>query len=67
MPVNESLLKIIKCCLNKNEHIAIDPVFLTECQNTACKQCIVDSQDANIYCYGCKNIHEKHKFIKSTI
>ena len=59
MPINESLLKRIKCCLNKNEHKVLDPVFLIECQNTACKQCIVDQNDENIYCYGCNNNHER--------
>ena len=65
MPINESLLKRIKCCLNKDEHIVIDPVLVIDCQNTACKQCIVDSQDENIYCYGCKNKHEKRSLLKS--
>ena len=64
MPINESLLKRIKCCLNKDEHIALDPVLVIEFQNTACKQCIVDSKDENIYCYGCKNKHEKNSLLK---
>ena len=75
MPITESLLKRIKCCLNKDEHLAVDPVLVSECQNTACKQCIVDSKDENIYCYGCKNKHEKtsllkapaHKFVEESI
>ena len=47
MPINESLLKRIKCCLSKDEHITLDPVLVIECQNTVCKQCIFDSKDEN--------------------
>ena len=65
MPINESLLKIIKCCLSKDEHIALDPVCVIEFQNTACKQCIVDSTDENIYCYRCKNKHKKTRLLKA--
>ena len=65
MPIDENLLKRIKCCLSKDEHIALDPVLVIECQNTACKQCVVDSKDENIYCYGCKNKHEKTSLLKA--
>ena len=66
MSINESLLQRIKCSLNKNEHIALDPVVVIECQNTACKQCIFDSKDENIYCYGCKSEHEKTSLLKAS-
>ena len=65
MPINESLLKRIKCCLTKDEHISLDPVLVIECQNTACKQCIVDSKYEYIHCYGCKNKHEKTSLLKA--
>ena len=65
MAINESLLERIKCCLSKDEHIALDPVQVIECQNTACKQCIDDLQDVNIYCYGCKNKHGKRSLLKA--
>ena len=65
MPIDENLLKRIKCCLSKDEHIALDPVLVIECQNTACKQCIVDSKYEYIHCYGCKNKHEKTSLLKA--
>ena len=65
MPIDENLLKRIKCCLSKDEHIALDPVQVIECHNTACKQCIVDSKYEYIHCYGCKNKHEKTSLLKA--
>ena len=59
MSINDNLLKLMKCCLDEDEHIALDPVLVIECQNNACKRCIIDSKEENIYCYGCKNNHEK--------
>ena len=59
MPINESLLIWIKCCLSKDEQITLDPVLVIECQNKVCKQCIFDSKDENIYCYGCKNMKKQ--------
>ena len=63
MPIHEILLKSIKCCITKDEHIVVDPKLVTECQNSACKQCILDSKEENIYCYACKNKHDKTKLI----
>ena len=65
MPIQESLLKTIKCCITKDEHIVLDPLLVNECQNYACKQCILDSKEENIYCYECKNKHEKTKFLNA--
>ena len=65
MPIDESLWKSIKWYFSKNEHIVLDPVLVIECQNTSCKQCIIDCKDENIYCYGCKRNHEKIKLLKA--
>ena len=61
MPIDENLLKTLKCCISKDDHIVLDPVLVIECQSSACKQCILDSKEENVYCYECKNKHEKTK------
>ena len=65
MPITESLLKRIKCCLSKGEHVSLDLVIVVECQNTAFKKCIVGSKYEYIDCYGCKNKHEKTSLLKA--
>ena len=65
MPIHESLLETIKCCVTKDEHIVLDPVLVIECQSYACKQCILDSKEEMIYCYRCKNKHEKTKLMNA--
>ena len=65
MPIDESLLKTLKCCISKDEHIVLDPVLVTECNSSACKQCILDSKVENVYCYGCKSKHEKTKLLNA--
>ena len=67
MPIHESLLKRIKCCITKDEHIVLDPILVIECQSAACKQCIIDCKDENIYCYGCENKHEKRSLLKAPV
>ena len=66
MSINETLLKIVNCCFTKDEHILLDPVLVPECQSSACKQCILDSKEEYIYCYGCNNEHEKTKLLNAT-
>ena len=34
-------------------------MLVNERQSGACKQCILDSKEEMIYCYECKNKHEK--------
>jgi hypothetical protein len=65
MPIDESLFKSVKCCFNEDEHIVLDPVLVIECQSSACKQCILDSKEENIYCFGCKNKHEKTSLLNA--
>jgi hypothetical protein len=65
MSINQSLLKRINCCIAKDEHIVLDPVLVSECQSSACKQCILDTKEENIYCYGCNNEHEKTKLLNA--
>jgi acetate kinase len=65
MPIDESLINSIKCCLHEDQHIVLDPVLVIECQSSACKQCILDSKEKNIYCFVCKNKHEKKKLLNA--
>ena len=65
MPIHESLFKTIKCCVTKDEHISLDPVLVIECQSAACKQCVLDFREEMIYCYECKNKHEKTKLLNA--
>ena len=68
MPIKEALLKSIKCCLNKDDHIVLDPVMIgcQKGQGVACKKCIIDCKDKNIYCNRCHNYHEKANLLNAT-
>lgn len=58
MPVVEDLLRHMKCCLNNDGHIALEPVVL-KCGGSACKLCLLDSEDSTTDCYNCNVKHDK--------
>ena len=45
MPIDKTLLNSLKCCFSKDEHIALDPVLVIECQSSACKQCFLNFKE----------------------
>ena len=62
--MEESKLNEFKCRLHNDGHIAIQPVLLP-CikKHLACKQCIVDSKEIYINCFGCNKKHEKSNLL----
>ena len=62
MSLSEILLNQMKCCLDKDGHIAIEPTIL-KCGKHACRKCITDSKKEFIKCYGCNGQHEKNKVL----
>ncbi len=58
MPLSENLLNKLKCSFHNNGHIAFEPILL-KCENYGCRQCVIDSNDENIYCFNCKEVHKK--------
>ena len=67
MPLQEKLLKRIKCCFHTDGHIAIDPVLVLPCQSSACKQCIVNSKVANLNCIICNQKHDKTSLLNAPL
>ena len=66
MPIPESILNQMKCCLFNDGHIAIEPIAIN-CGGIACKQCINDLKEKLVLCYSCKGKHEKHDMLKMRI
>ena len=64
MPLPENVLNTLKCCLNKNGHIVIDPVVL-KCKGSACKQCVKDIKNDDIECYCCNEKHLKRHLLEA--
>lgn len=62
---NKILYETIKCCLNENEHIVDKSVVLLNCGGNACRPCIIDSVQEDIYCYRCNKKHKKNDIIHS--
>ena len=67
MPLQEELLKKIKCCFHTDGHIAIDPILVLPCQSSACKQCIVNSKEANLNCLNCNQKHDKTSLLNAPL
>ena len=65
MPISETLLNQLKCCLSDDGHIIIDPVLL-KCKGNSCKKCISDSKKEDIYCYKCINNHSKQDLLNAS-
>jgi hypothetical protein len=66
MPLPETLLNQMKCCLENDGHIAIEPIVL-KCGKNACKKCIVDSKEEIVKCYGCNGQHGKKEVVDQKI
>jgi hypothetical protein len=62
--VPDYILKDIKCCLNEDQHILLEPVLL-KCGGNACKGCISDSSTASVKCLKCNTTHDKNDFIEN--
>jgi hypothetical protein len=60
MSISDYILNKIKCCLNINDmcHVVNDPILL-KCGGNACKQCVINSTDTMIKCFGCNGEHSK--------
>jgi hypothetical protein len=61
MSLPDYVLKEIKCCLNEDQHILLDPVLL-KCGGNACKECINDPSKTSVACFKCKSSHLKNDF-----
>jgi hypothetical protein len=74
MPIPETLLNQMRCCLYDDGHIVDEPLLFS-CGFNACKKCINDSTVTTIKCFGCNGEHEKsvlltapnNKFVESFI
>jgi hypothetical protein len=38
-----------------------------KCENYGCRQCVIDSNDENIYCFNCKEVHKKKDLMDAKI
>ena len=64
MPLPELILKQMKCCVNDDGHIVIEPFLLT-CGGNACKDCVDKSHEEMIFCFFCNEKHEKKNILNS--
>ena len=66
MPLNSEILNKLKCCLNSDGHIAIEPVLL-KCKGNACRNCIDNFDEIKGKCnYGnCK--HKKNEALNAPV
>ena len=67
MPIEQSLLNDLTCCLGKNEHghIINEPLLL-KCGCNACKSCAYDVTCTTFKCHKCNVIHERKDLLSST-
>jgi hypothetical protein len=66
MPIPETILNQLKCCLYDDGHIVHEPILL-KCGANACKKCIDDSIDTTLKCFSCNSNHEKNDFLNEPI
>ena len=66
MSIQSVLINQLKCCFENDGHIAIEPVIL-KCGGNGCKQCIENSKEALIPCFGCNKTHDKNKLVKAAL
>ena len=62
--VPDYVLKDIKCCLNEDQHILLEPVLL-KCGGNACKGCINDLNKTSVRCFKCNSTHDKNDFAEN--
>ena len=65
MPIPESILPLIKCCICNDGHMAIDEPIMLKCGGNACKPCIIKSKDASLKCFKCSGEHQKGELLNS--
>ena len=66
MHIPEDILSDLKCCIRSDYHYAYEPILL-KCGSNACRNCIIDSPNEKIKCYGCGDDHEKKDYLDSKI
>jgi hypothetical protein len=64
MPIPETLLNQMSCCLYDDGHFVHEPLVL-KCGFNACKKCIIGSSVTRIKCFGCYGEHEKKDLLNS--
>jgi hypothetical protein len=62
MPLPENILNSLKCCLDKNGHIIIDPVVF-KCKGSACKKCVEEIRNDDVECLSCNEKHLKRHLL----
>jgi hypothetical protein len=55
--------KLIKCCLNNDDHIVYEPIMV-KCGGNACKKCVNDATMSNLKCFYCNENHLKAEMLK---
>ena len=66
MTIPEDILSDLKCSIKSDFHYAYEPILL-KCGSNACKNCIIDSPNEKIKCYGCGDDHDKKDYLDSKI
>jgi hypothetical protein len=67
MPIPETILNQIKCCLNNDGHI-VNESILVQCGAYACKKCIFDSTiNTKLRCLSCNGSHERNDLLNAPI
>ena len=64
MPIPDTVLNKMICCLSDDGHIVHEPIVL-KCGANACKKCVTNSTVATIQCFGCNCTHEKKDLINA--
>ena len=64
MPIPDNILKQLKCCLNNDGHIVIEPLLIP-CGGNACKSCVKDLKETNA-CYSCNGRHSINDLANAT-
>ena len=47
-----------RCCLSDDKHFIIQPITLTKCGHSACKECFPNDNQKNIKCKKCNVVTE---------
>ena len=64
MPLEETFLAELKCCLHDDGHIVIKPLQL-KCGGNACQRCVNDMKRISTKCFECNKEHTKNDLISS--
>ena len=66
MPLNQIIIDELRCCLDENEHIVLEPILL-KCGRNGCKDCIKKSNESEIQCHYCKEKHSTKDLLDSSV